>query len=75
MIALAQCRFDLVHQGFQALGLPPDNPAAKLKRERWELDKRSREKTDALLTPDQRASLPDRTSDSVQFFDYTPYDL
>lgn len=62
-------------RGFQAEGLPPDSPAAKLKRERWELDKSARGKIDALLTAAQKAALPDLASDSVQFFDYTPYGL
>jgi hypothetical protein len=62
-------------RGWQPHGLPPDSEAAKLKRERWDLDKSARGKIDALLTADQRAALPDLASDAVTFLDWTPYGL
>ncbi len=61
--------------GFRAYGLSADHPLARLRRERFELDKAARNKLDAILTPEQRASLPDRAADAVTFIDYTPWGL
>ncbi|MCC6426360.1 MAG: hypothetical protein IT435_06025 [Phycisphaerales bacterium] len=52
--------------------LPPEHPVTKLRQERYELDKETRRKLLAILTDDQRASLPPGRSDYANFNDYRP---
>ncbi len=55
--------------------LPPEHPLAKLRKERFELDKECRRRLLNLLTPEQARSLPPGRENHVQFSSYRPYGL
>ncbi len=55
---------------FRAFGPGKDHPLTALRLERYELDRAARAKIDALLTPEQRWSLPDTSAGQVVYSDW-----
>jgi len=70
--ALGTIPDDEEHRNYE---LPPDHPVSRLRRERWELDKAAKGKVDAVLTPEQRDTVPDARPGTATFYDYTPWGL
>lgn len=60
---------------FRAFGLGEDHPLTALRLERYELDRATRAKIDALLTPEQRRLLPDTGAGHVTYSDWAVWGL
>lgn len=55
--------------------LPADHPLMQLRRERYELDRATRRQVEALLTAEQRDSVPEVRPGSARFENWDPYQL
>lgn len=62
--------------GFQGRTyLPKDHPVMVLRRERYELDRATKEQVDKVLRTEQRAAVPQEREGWAQFADWTPDSL
>jgi hypothetical protein len=62
-------------RGFSAYGAGEDHPLTALRMKRFELDRSTQSKVDAILTAEQRSSLPDTAVGQVVFTDWGVWGL
>jgi hypothetical protein len=63
------------HVNSWARGVPEGHPLFALRRSRFELDRATRTKLEAILTPDQRAEIPDQAAEPVVYYNDSPWGL
>ncbi|MEX2218029.1 MAG: hypothetical protein WD749_04650 [Phycisphaerales bacterium] len=62
-------------QQYNGAWLPESHPLSQSRRERLALDVAMRKAVDAVLTPEQRTSVPSRTTPHARFENWEPYGL